>query len=233
MIKHALFPTLVTEQYYNRKDDFKQVFFDKIFDYMNEDGISNEETNHVNLHHEPAFKDLFVFATESAKEYVAALNVQPELFDFNVVKTWMNITKSNSTPAHNHADAHISFTYYAHLDANCIKPIRFYNYKDRHEPYPGLIKFNNPMVWDAFNSYTWEFFPKEGNLFVFPGNLSHDTVGYDTGPVVGSSLEQGCKNADDLANRRICLAGDILLTFKERSPKAMGLQPIHEWRKFA
>lgn len=232
MMIHPVFPTLITEHLYNQKEEFKQLFYDNIFKYMSDDGISNEETKHVNLHHEPAFSGLFTFASDSARQYVSALNVDPDLFEFNIVKTWMNITKDYSTPTHNHADAHMSFTYYINLPNDCAKPIRFYNHTNRHEPYPGMIKFNNPIRWDLLNAYTWQFNPVEGQLFVFPASLPHDTVSDNDGPQVGSSLEQGCKTVADLQQRRICLAGDILLTFKERANKPMGLQPVSEWRTF-
>jgi hypothetical protein len=198
---------------------------------MNEDGISNEETKHVNLHHEAAFSGLFTFASDCARQYVSAMQLNPDIFEFNVVKTWMNITKEYATPTHNHADAHLSFTYYINLPNDCEKPIRFYNYANRHEPYPGMIKFNNPVRWDPINSYSWQFSPIEGQMFVFPASLPHDTVGTD-GAEVGSSLEQGCKTVEQLSKSRICLAGDILLTFKERANKPMGLQPVSEWRVF-
>lgn len=232
MTPHLLFPVLVTEHHYNQKEEFKQLFYDNIFKYMNEDGISNEETKHVNLHHESNYSSLFTFASDAAKAYVATLNINPDLFEFNVVKTWMNITRDYSTPTHNHSDAHLSFTYYINLPEDCAKPIRFYNYSDRHEPYPGMIKFNNPLRWDVVNSYAWQFMPVEGQMFVFPASLPHDTVGSDSGNQVGSSLEKGCKTVEDLQQRRICLAGDILLTFKDRANKPMGLQPISEWRTF-
>jgi len=55
MREHALFPTLLAEFEYPDKDNFKQIFYGKIFDYMSPEGYSNEFTGHVNLHHEPTF----------------------------------------------------------------------------------------------------------------------------------------------------------------------------------
>ena len=226
MIEHTLFPTLVGEFTYDQPTQFKSDFFEHIFDHTDEHGFSNEFTGHVTLHHEPSFAPLFVFATQAIRKYIARLHVDPDLFDINIVKTWMNITRNRSTPAHNHADAHMSFTYYIHIPENVIKPIRFYNHVNRHEPFPGCIKFNRPSVWDWLNAYTWQFVPKEGNMFVFPATLAHDTVS----PT--QDEEVGCHTVDDLKMTRICLAGDAVLTHRNLSNTPMGLQPIHNWRNF-
>ena len=226
MKEHVLFPTLLAEFEYPDKDNFKQIFYDKIFNYMSPDGFSNEYTGHVNLHHEPAFESLFKFAIDSVRQYVSRLYIDPNVFEFNLVKTWMNITKNRQTPMHSHGDAHMSFTYYINIPKDFSKPIRFYNYEHRYEPFPGCIKFNNPSHWDAFNAYTWQLEPKEGQLFVFPSNVPHDTVGQS------EQMETGCFTPNDLDQMRICLAADILMTYKERAAKPLGVQPVSNWRTF-
>jgi hypothetical protein len=54
----------------------------------------------------------------------------------------------------------------------------------------------------------------------------HDTSG---GPIVS---DPGVKTTDDLIDRRICIASDVLLTYKEKSAKSLGVQPVSNWRKF-
>ena len=127
---------------------------------------------------------------------------------------------------HNHADAHMSFTYYINIPKEFSKPIRFYNYHARHEPFPGCIKFNDPSKWDDFNAYTWQIEPREGRLFVFPANLTHDTVGHE------EAKEPGCFTQGDLEQMRVCLACDILLTYKDKASKPLGVQPVSNWRIF-
>lgn len=227
MIEHKLFPTLVGEFQYEHSDQFKETFYSRIFDHMTPDGISNEMTGHVLLHLDPAFSGFFTWATECVQQYVARYHIEPELFDFNVIKTWMNITQHRQTPIHNHADAHISFTYYINIPDSFTRPIRFHNFHDKHEPFPGSVRHNNPLRWDDVNSYTWEFEPKEGQLFVFPATLPHETGGGYT-----AEREEGCLTRSQLEQRRICLACDILLTYKELAAKAMGVQPIKNWKRF-
>jgi hypothetical protein len=145
MKEHALFPTLVCEFEYPEAAEFKSVFYQHIFEHMTPEGYSSEYTGH--------------------EQYLDRLHIDRKLFDVSIVKTWMNITKDRPTPLHNHGDAHISFTYYINIPDEVKKPIRFYNHTYRHEPYPGSMKFNNTSnQWDWFNSYTWQFDPKEQKL---------------------------------------------------------------------
>lgn len=227
MIEHPLFPTLICEFNYDKKDEFKQFFYQKIFDYMTPEGYSNEFTGHVNIHHEETFKSFFVFAVECARQYARRLHIDTDKFDFNLVKTWMNIKKDDSTPLHAHGDAHISFTYYVNVPDSFVRPIRFYNYDRRHEPYPGSIKWNNPTdSWDWLNAHTWQFAPVEGQLLVFPSTLPHDTVGKTDG------LDKGNPTVEELNENRICLAADILLTYKDKTASPLGVQPVSNWRQF-
>jgi hypothetical protein len=57
--------------------------------------------------------------------------------------------------------------------------------------------------------------------------MLHDTVG---GPVI---QEEGVRSKIDLLNRRISIASDALLTYKEKSAKPLGIQPVSNWRKFS
>ena len=120
------------------------------------------------------------------------------------------------------------FTYYVNIPETFTRPIRFHHLERKHEPYPGCIKWNNTSnVWDAFNAYTWEFPPKEGQLFVFPSSLPHDTIGQSD-----QSLDEGNPTIEMLNENRICLAADVVLTYKDQTASPLGLQPITNWRKF-
>ena len=227
MINHALFPVLVSEFHYDYPLRFKKVFFDSVFDHLDEDGFSSERTGHVTIHHDDRYKEIYSFAVSCVKQFIKTYNVDPELFDINVVKSWLNVLGGQSNPNHNHADAHIAFVYYVHVPDTVQNSIRFYNYANRIEPYSFFCKMNNENnVWDIINSYTWQFKPIDGQLMVFPATLNHDTIGHDeqyTGQI---------KMYEDLQYRRISIAGDILLTHKEKIGRHLGLQPIKNWRKF-
>ena len=227
MIAHALFPVLVCEFHYPKHEEFKKVFLENGLKYFDKYGFSQEETGHVSIHHEPAFEELYTFMSSCIRDYLRTLHVDDNNFDINVVKSWLNVLDKRSTPKHSHRDAHISFTYYVNTPNNHKQNIVFYNYSPRMEPFDGCISNNNPNnEWDVLNSYSWSFEPKEGTIFVFPAQIMHDTSG---GPIVS---DPGVKTTDDLIDRRICIASDVLLTYKEKSAKSLGVQPVSNWRKF-
>lgn len=229
MIEHALFPTFVAEFMYPDHDKFKPIFYQHIFKYMTPEGYSNEFTNHVNIHHEENFAPYFMFAIKCVEQYLDRLHIDKDLFDINVTKTWMNIRKEGSTGRHSHGDAHISFTYYPNVPKNFDRPIRFYNYEHRHEPYPGACRWNNTSgIWDHLNSGTWEFKPKEGNIFVFPSNLVHDTLGTPE-----NYQDEGTPTPEKLDQQRVCMAADVILTYKDRTGSPLGIQPVENWRRFS
>lgn len=227
LIKYHLFPSLVAEANYDKKQEFKKSFGENIFKYFTPEGRCHEWYGNVNIHHEPAFNDFFVFATNAAKQYIASYNVDPELFNFHITKSWLNIIKDQHTPRHSHADAHLSFCYYVNVPPNVNQPIVFHNYKDRYEPHENFIMWNNPSQWDVLNSYTWKIDIEEGKLIIFPSRMEHETQGPE------KDIQQGIFNADDLFKHRVSLAADITFTYKEISAKPQGLQPIKNWKVFS
>jgi hypothetical protein len=225
MKEHALFPTLLCEFTYTRKDHFKELMFDKIMNYISPEGISDESTGHVNLHHEPLFDDFYAFAVRSAKQYVNRLHIDTDRFDFNLTKSWFNLKDQAASPVHGHEDSHVSFAYYINVPREKNHSIRFYDHK-KHQPYHDSIKWNNTSnTWDEFNALTWSIVPEEGQLLVFPSSLQHDTTGE-------LFLDEKFYTIEKLRNSRICLAGDILLTYKEKTATSLGLQPIRNWRRY-
>jgi Putative 2OG-Fe(II) oxygenase len=227
MIKHAIFPTLIIQDQYPNAYEFKPIFMNKLMKYMTIDGFSSEFTGHVNIHHEEAYAPLFVYISEMIAEYVRAIGIDPEIFDINIIKTWMNITKERHTPFHNHEDAQLSFTYYANIPENLEKPLVFCNAPPHNnDPYYGMIKFNANET-NRWNEYDHKFVPSEGDLFIFPSTLNHYTVGYGT-----EEPDTGCKHVSDLYTKRVCLAGDIIFTYRKNMPRPTGIQPTSNWRIF-
>jgi uncharacterized protein (TIGR02466 family) len=193
--------------------------------FMSEHGDSSESTGHVNLHHETAFDGLFAFAAKSAKQYVDRLHIDIDKFDFNVTKTWFNIIDQTSTPIHAHKDSHISFAYYVNVPNDKNYSIRFHD-RNKHEPYNGSIVWNNTKdIWDELNAMTWNIVPKEGHLLVFPSSLYHDTIGH-------TDIWETQFDLNRLRNSRICIAGDILMTYKQKTASPLGIQPIESWRRY-
>ena len=231
MKQHAIFPTLISEFDYDFPYQFKETFFQNVLKHVDENGNSNENTGHLTIHHDENFKLLFQFISKSVKDHISAYNTDPERMDAYIVKSWLNIIRDIQTPYHSHADAHISFVYYVNIPDDILEPIRFFPHeKGRHEPYSGFTKYaNHTGKWDMFNAQSWEFHPREGNLLIFPASMPHDTL-LKSGEV--KSMESQNFPLEHLMKKRISIAGDVILTFKEKTAVAMGLQPIKNWRKF-
>jgi len=227
MIKHAIFPTLVLQDRYKDQENFKPIFLKNLFKYFTMEGYSNEFSGHVYMHHEESYAPFFIAITKLIEEYVRTIGIDPNLFDVNIIKTWMNITKERQTPFHSHEDAHLSFTYYPHIPNKIEKPLVFASTPPHmNDPYYGMISFN-ANERNIYNEYEHAFTPSEGDIFVFPAKLNHYTIGY------GEDVKDtGVKSMEDLLDRRVCLAGDILFTYREVQPKPTGIQPIQNWRIF-
>lgn len=230
MKAHAIFPTLVGEFSYDYPQRFKDTFFERVYDHVDSNWNSNEKTGHVNIHHEKSFEELFAFIGQSLKQFIARYECDPSKMDAYIVKTWLNIIRDIQTPYHTHADAHVSFVYYVNVPDDIQEPIRFFSEQSgRYVPYPGFTKYaNHTGTWHQFNAQAWEFFPKEGDLLIFPSCMPHDT---ELKNREVKSMESVNFPLDKLKKKRISIAGDVILTFKERAAVAMGLQPFSNWTK--
>jgi hypothetical protein len=228
MIKHALFPVFVAEFKYPDAAAFKETFYDNAFKHINNKGFSGERAGYVAIHHEPEFESLYKFLSGCVKQYLEGLNVDAKIFDINFVKSWFNILRNQRTPMHAHGDAHISIVYYVNAPKNCQQALRFHNYPERYEPFPACGTYNNPTnTWDNLNSYSWQFIPEQGSVFIFPARLIHDTVSQS------NFEDKGVKTIKDLENSRICIASDVILSYNKEQPKALGLQPLSNWKQFS
>lgn len=225
MIQHALFPTLVGEEKYPDSDSFKKIFFENALKHF-KDGYSMETTGNVDLHHDAAFSPFFNFVIATAKEYLTTIGQYTNLYRLNIVKTWLNVITEFHTPMHNHADAHLSFVYYIQIPKDLHKPIYFVNRDRPNDLFHGMTN-NDVREWTPYNSETWSFTPSEGQMFMFPGKLYHQTGGYGNG-----QPDTPITTVDQFAPRRISLAGDILITYKEKAKRAYGIQPIENWRTY-
>jgi hypothetical protein len=225
MIHHALFPTLVGEFNNQNHEIDKKVILDNALKHFT-NGYSMETTGNVDIHLDPPFDPFFSFIAKSVGTYMDALSIRKDTFDVNLIKTWFNITKEFHTPAHSHADAHISFVYYVNIPEGVNKPI-FFKGKQPNELFYGLST-DNHETWNQYNTPTWYFNPSEGTLFVFPGSLMHWTGGEGSG-----TPDNPVTTRNDLIQKRFAIAGDFLLTYKNNKlKKPYGIQPVSNWKRY-
>jgi hypothetical protein len=226
MTIHALFPTLLLAEEDPNHSDRKPVYMRSLLKYLDSDGYSDESTGHVTIHLDPIFDPICQMATAMARQYCEVMRIDPSIFDFYIVKSWFNIIQNRATPFHSHADAHLSFCYYINVPEEFAQPIRFHANPNKYEPFPGFVKFNNPDEWNIFNSSSWQFPVSEGGMYLWPSAMCHDTIGNS------SDRDPGVSSEEDAHKNRVTFAGDILLTYKEKSAKPMGLQPRRNWKSF-
>lgn len=230
--KIHLFPTFVGQEIYQDSQRFKSVVFDSIDDHLSDDGYSNEMTGHLTLHHDIRFAKFFEFATRSAMEYVSCLSIDPSIYDFNVVKSWFNITKETNNPVHTHSDAHLSFVYYISTPHDVQKMLCFFVKDSPNELYKGME--DNIRAFNVENSASWSLVVNEGELYLFPANLAHGVIASKE-DITGYGVKTSVENDDpvrDITKFRVAIAGDIVLTHREKTLVHMGLQPIKNWRTF-
>lgn len=223
MKTYDLFPTLVATETYNSHSEFKQTFFDNLTKYLREDGITGEQSGHVDLHLNPDFEEFFKFVSGVAEEYIETLVGSKDMWEPWLTKTWFS---DFNVPAHNHEDAHLSFVYYVNVPQKAEYPLHFLPPLNRPNdlingmflPHKDIkaVEYNN-----QYNCNSVEFTPVEGVLAIFPAKLRHMVEIYRT------------ERAEKMEDRRISLAGDFVLTFKEKTARSMGLQPISSWRNFS
>lgn len=230
-MNHLLFPTLIVEHINPNQEEIKKIFFNNIMKYIDpESGFSGESTGYVNIHHEPKFFDLYSFISDCVADYLTQLSIDPSEFDINIIKSWLNVIEKRSTPIHNHNDAHFSFVYYVNIPENVNQSIRFYNSEvHMSEPYDYMFA-NNVTEWNILNSGSWSFVPEEGKCFVFPSKLRHDTHCPD-GRFM-EVIETNYNTIEKLYPKRIAIAGDVLLTHKNKTTSPTGIQPISNWKTF-
>jgi hypothetical protein len=213
-----LFPTLVTTETYEQHDEFKQVFFDNLPKYLRDDGITGEQSGHVDLHLNPDFEKFFQFVSSVANEYIDTLIGTKDIWEPWLVKSWFS---DFSVPAHDHSDAHLSFVYYVNVPNDKQFPLHFIPPIDRLNDLVSGMFLNNKNIevvreFNQYNCTSVAFTPEEGTIIFFPAKLKH---------MVSSGNYES-----DIRARRISLAGDIILTFKETTARSMGLQPLSNWR---
>jgi hypothetical protein len=225
------FPTLICDFQSQTHEQFKTVFYENMKEYVHPDGIDGEHAD-LTFHHKREFDFLFKEITGFAKQYLGALELDPEDWDLHLVKCWWQSLEKNHIPMHNHSDAHLSFVYYVNVppessmlhfqtDTNnfvndLTKGMFIDDFEDKY-PY----KQNN-----IFNAMSVSYEAAEGKVIIFPARLDHMTTAHND-----DVLEQTA-DVDVIKKRRISIAGDFLITFKNPKHVSMGLQPVKNWRNF-
>ena len=205
---HQAFPTVIYEKHLpGHLSAIYKSFDDGKFD--NSTGkVTGELNGKVLLHQDTRLEPFFKEVKSSILEYVDHFNIE-DCFDINFVKSWFTICDpGQSVPMHWHSCSHISYVYYVQTPGD-----------------PLVLHRRNPNEWfgDAFQFKTdhnycngdgYVITPKAEHLVVFPGSLEHYTA------------------PEDREHTRISIAGDVILTLKDRIDKEAGLLHPRCWKQF-
>ena len=108
--------------------------------------------------------------------YLKEMKWYLDFYEYEVTNLWLNeyYLENHCQGMHSHPGYLVSGTYYIDVPINS-NPIVFYN-PTMHIIPSGMLfsENNNPnFKFNEYNSTTWTFYPKEGEVFFWPSNLIH------------------------------------------------------------
>ena len=226
-----LFPTLAIQNQFKVSQNEKDIWFETYIKNSDpETGKSHDFLGYETIHHnqklEFFFKDKLM---PTVRGYLISLNIDPKFFDIHVTKTFFNVTDQNGIHEHDHAENHISFVYYPHVAAGKERDLIFYHPEKAHgnEPYTQWFD-SNVESWDFINARSFSVPVNEGMMYIFPAKLAHNIQKKEG----DTDYIKGFKKPYDLNQTRFCVAGDMIITRKEKGKYRRTLPPVQDWRRF-
>lgn len=100
-------------------------------------------------------------------EYLKIIGWYLDSSEYIISNLWLNeYLNYGFQDKHNHKGSIVSGTFYVDVPTNS-QPIVFVN------PHKDMIPLHTQNFYNFFNSSEWKFDPKEGDLFIFPSDLTH------------------------------------------------------------
>ena len=163
---NGIFPTPIYISKLNRELTKKELSFinkSKLNVYKNEGNTTSNDTYILN---QKAFKDLKIDLDLRVQDYFdkvisPANNITPY-----ITQSWLNYTETNQYHhKHTHPNSLISGVFYINCDDKFDK-IKFFNTE---------YKTIKPEIkdWNIWNSESWWFPVKTGDIIMFPSSLHH------------------------------------------------------------
>jgi len=224
-MKHLLFPTVIWQGNRNVTQQEKTDWFNAYLENSNEDGISMDFLGYQSFHKLPQFENIFKDIIINVNNYLDSLSIDKSNLQLYITKSWVNVKTTSGNPEHDHCENHISFTYYPHINEEYSNDLRFYRQgrSTPNEPYFGFLE-DIITEWTPDNCKSFAIPISEGDIVVFPANLSHSTEGED--------YMESFKTLCALQKSRFCVGGDILITRKTTEKYDKLLPPMDNWLTF-
>lgn len=232
-----IFPTSIGISMCESADDLKQTFSSAAMKHIADDGYTGEGYGMMQLHLDSRLEKVYKYVCDEFRVYLSEHGIARDVFDVNIMKSWMQVILNGDTMPHIHSEAHYSFVYYVNIPKgdksqkslvleNSAKSL---DRSSPNEPFAGMFA-NNTDIDNDINCYKKKFSVTEGMLIIFPSHLRHWTE--TNNEHLGERKESPSKNITSLMQKRVCVAGDIMLTYATPQPKFVGLQPPAKWKAF-
>jgi hypothetical protein len=226
----AMFPTIVYSTKLEGYEKFNKLIVDNLpnHGFDSYELVTGEPEGKSLVHCDPAFDEFFALITEHVKHYTDLLNVKNHMFDYFVTKSWYVIVNrvDHQIKYHMHSAGHISFVYYAQVPPKSdilsfldkTMPNCMFDGLFDIKPYPDR---NLVHEVNEFNCKSYNIYPEEGLLLLFPSKLLHGTI-------------QSPENTENVfAGKRVGISGDFNMLLKPDIVNfESGKLNWQHWRKF-
>jgi len=165
-IINGIFPTPIYISKLNREITNKELsFIDKIkLDVYKNEGNTTSNDNYI-LNNK-AFKDLKQDLDLRVKDYFDKIICPANNITPYITQSWLNYTETNQYHhKHAHPNSLVSGVFYINCDEKFDK-IKFFN--DKYQTIKPEVK-----NWNIWNSESWWFSVKTGDIILFPSSLTH------------------------------------------------------------
>lgn len=163
---HSIFPTPIYISKLNRKLTNKELSFidkNKLNCNKNEGNITSNNNYILN---EKEFKNLKQELDLRVQDYFDKVISPANNITHYITQSWLNYTETNQYHhKHQHPNSLVSGVFYINCDDKFDK-IKFFN--DTYKTIKPEIK-----EWNIWNSESWWFFVKTGDVILFPSSLTH------------------------------------------------------------
>ena len=163
---NGIFPTPIYISKINRELTKKELsFIDKTkLDFYKNEGNTTSNDNYI-LNNK-AFKNLKKELDLKVEDYFAKVISPSNNITPYITQSWLNYTETNQYHhKHSHPNSLVSGVFYINCHEEHDK-IKFFN--EKYSPIKIEVK-----DWNLYNSETWWFSVKTGDVILFPSSLTH------------------------------------------------------------
>ena len=161
---HSLFPTPVAFFDINRELSIDEKVF--LLNQKTRKSMGNQMSVDVEILNHPQLLELKRWIQKSLDAFLSNIYIPKTDCNLEITQSWVNYTEPGGYHhRHDHPNSVVSGVFYIDVDDNS-DTIFFFNRDYRQ------LQFS-PKEHNIFNSDSWQFSVKTGNLIVFPSSVQH------------------------------------------------------------